>query len=165
MGLRGTYSALGDQREFHAGLAGHEPARRVFSQQPLGQVPPARALLSDGLASALLSFDDPTFLESNGKTRARQHARRHRHRLRRWRHHHRAHPRRASSTRIAGGNGHFRAGFYDKVYNIIDLYETALKPYGLATGMARAVTRVPVHAAPDLQRARVTVVVRCAPRR
>ena len=36
---------------------------------------------------------------------------------------------------IAGGNGHFRAGFYDTVYNIADVYETALKPYGLTTGI------------------------------
>jgi hypothetical protein len=36
---------------------------------------------------------------------------------------------------VAGGNGHFRPGFYDSVYNVVDLYETILKPYGLQTGM------------------------------
>jgi hypothetical protein len=85
-----------------------------------------------GLATALAAFDDANYLEANGKTVLDNtlvvlatdyggggtttghipegvfHA-------------------------IAGGNGHFRAGFYDKVYNIVDVYETALKPYGIPT--------------------------------
>jgi arylsulfatase A-like enzyme len=36
---------------------------------------------------------------------------------------------------VAGGNGHFRPGFYDTEYNIIDLYETVLRPYGINSGM------------------------------
>jgi hypothetical protein len=36
---------------------------------------------------------------------------------------------------IAGGNGHFKPGFYDDVYNFIDLYDTALSQYGIPSNM------------------------------
>jgi hypothetical protein len=86
------------------------------------------------LAGALMSFDDPNFLEANGKTvldntlvvvgtdyggggTSTGHI-----------------PEGVFHA-IAGGNGHFKPGFYDSVYNVIDVYETALKPYQLKTGM------------------------------
>jgi len=134
VGLRGTYSAMGDSVNFTQDLPGTSPHDLYFHNNRWDKCRLHAHYCVTGLASALASFDDPTFLEANGKTVLDNtlvllatdyggggtttghipegvfHA-------------------------IAGGNGHFRSGFYDKVYNIVDLYETALKPYGIATGI------------------------------
>ena len=134
VGLRGTYNAMGTSINFTQDLPGTSPHDAYFHNNLWDKCRMHAHFCVSGLASALKAFDDPTFLESNGKTLLDNtlvvmgtdyggggtttghnpdgvfHA-------------------------IAGGNGHFRAGFNDTVYNIADVYETALKPYGLATGI------------------------------
>jgi hypothetical protein len=134
VGLRGTYNALGQSVNFSQDLPGTSPHDAYFHNNRWDKCRLHAHYCNANLAKALLSFDDPNFLESNGKTVLDNtlvivgtdyggggdstghipegvfHA-------------------------VAGGNGHFKPGFYDKVYNIIDLYETALKPYGIPTGM------------------------------
>jgi hypothetical protein len=134
VGLRGTYNALGQSINFTADLQGTSPHDAYFHNNRWDKCRLHAHYCNANLAGALKSFDDPMFLESNGKTVLDNtlvilgtdyggggtttghnpdgvfHA-------------------------IVGGNGHFKPGFNDKVYNIIDLYETALKPYGIKTGM------------------------------
>jgi len=134
VGLRGTYSALGQSVNFSQDLPGTSPHDFYFHNNHWDKCRLHAHMCITALASALTAFDDPNYLEANGKTLLDNtlivlgtdyggggtttghipegvfHA-------------------------IAGGNGHFRSGFYDKVYNIADLYETALKPYGLVTGI------------------------------
>jgi hypothetical protein len=134
VGLRGTYSALGASVNFTADLQGTSPHDAYFHNNRWDKCRLHAHMCITALASALHAFDDANFLEANGKTLLDNtlvvlgtdyggggtttghnpdgvfHA-------------------------IAGGNGHFRAGFNDKVYNIADVYETAFKPYGLVTGI------------------------------
>lgn len=134
VGLRGTYSALGQSVNFTQDLPGTSPHDAYFHNNRWDKCRLHAHYCNANLAKALLAFDDPTYLESNGKTvldntlvvigtdyggggTSTGHI-----------------PEGVFHA-IAGGNGHFRPGFYDKVYNVIDLYETALKPYGIPTGM------------------------------
>jgi hypothetical protein len=134
VGLRGTYNALGQSVNFSQDLPGTSPHDAYFHNNQWDKCRLHAHYCNANLAKALLSFDDPNFLESNGKTvldntlvvigtdyggggTSTGHI-----------------PEGVFHA-IAGGNGHFRPGFYDKVYNVIDLYETALKPYGIPTGM------------------------------
>jgi hypothetical protein len=134
VGFRGTYNALGQSVNFSQDLPGTSPHDAYFHNNHWDKCRLHAHLCNANLAHALKSFDDPNFLESNGKTvldntlvvvgtdyggggTSTGHI-----------------PEGVFHA-IAGGNGHFKPGFYDKVYNVIDLYETALKPYGIATGM------------------------------
>ena len=131
VGLRGTYNAIGDSVNFSADLPGTSAHDAYFHNNRWDKCRMHAHYCQKALASALLSMDDPTYLEANGKTVL-------------------------DNTLVvigtdyggggtttghipegifhgvAGGNGHFRPGFND---NVIDLYETILKPYGLSTGM------------------------------
>ena len=134
VGLRGTYNALGTSINFTQDIEGTSPHDAYFHNNRWDKCRMHAHYCQTALASALRAFDDPNYLEANGKTvldntlvvmgtdyggggTSTGHI-----------------PEGVFHA-IAGGNGHFRAGFYDKVYNAIDLYETALKPYGLVTGM------------------------------
>jgi hypothetical protein len=136
VGLRGTYSALGDSVNFSADLPGTSAHDAYFHNNRWDKCRLHAHYCQKALASALLSMDDPNYLEANGKTVL-------------------------DNTLVvigtdyggggtstghipsglfhgvAGGNGHFRPGFNDEVYNIIDLYETVLMPYGISTGMGQ----------------------------
>lgn len=134
VGLRGTYSAIGDSVNFSQDLPGTSAHDAYFHNNRWDKCRLHAHYCQVALASALLSMDDPNYLEANGKTVLDNslvlvgtdyggggtstghipegifHA-------------------------VAGGNGHFRPGFYDTRYNIIDLYDTVLKPYGISSGM------------------------------
>jgi hypothetical protein len=134
VGFRGTYEALGESLNFSADLPGTSQHDLYFHNNQWNKVRLHQHFAQVNLAGVLQSFDDPNFLEANGKTvldntlvvvgtcyggggntighdpQGIFHA-------------------------IAGGNGHFKPGWYDDEYNAIDLYETALQPYGIATGM------------------------------
>jgi hypothetical protein len=134
VGFRGTYNALGQSVNFSQDLPGTSPHDAYFHNNKWDKCRLHAHLCNANLAAVLQMFDDSTYLESNGKTLLDNtlvvlgtdyggggtttghnpdgvfHA-------------------------IAGGNGHFKAGWYDKVYNIIDLYDTVLKPYGIASGI------------------------------
>ncbi len=136
VGLRGTYSALGESVNFSADLPGTSAHDAYFHNNRWDKCRLHAHYCQKALASALLSMDDPNYLEANGKTVL-------------------------DNTLVvigtdyggggtstghipsglfhgvAGGNGHFRPGFNDAVYNIIDLYETILMPYGISTGMGQ----------------------------
>lgn len=136
VGLRGTYSALGDSVNFSADLPGTSAHDAYFHNNRWDKCRLHAHYCQKALASALLSMDDPSYLEANGKTVLDNtlvvigtdyggggsstghipsglfHA-------------------------VAGGNGHFRPGFNDSVYNLIDLYDTVLKPYGISSGMGQ----------------------------
>jgi hypothetical protein len=134
VGFRGTYSALGQSINFSQDLPGTSPHDFYFHNNKWDKCRLHAHLCNSNLAGALTSLDDPNYLESNGKTVLDNtlivlgtdyggggtgtghnpdgvfHA-------------------------IVGGNGHFKPGWYDKVYNIADLYDTVLKPYGVASGI------------------------------
>lgn len=134
VGFRGTYSALGDSVNFSQDLPGTSPHDAYFHNNRWDKCRLHAHLCNSNLATVLHAFDDPDYLEANGKTVLDNtlvvigtdyggggtttghnpdgvfHA-------------------------IAGGNGHFRPGWYDSVYNVIDLYDTVLKPYNIASGM------------------------------
>lgn len=134
VGFRGQYSALGSTIDFSADLPGTSAHDAYFHNNRWDRVRLHQHFAQVNLAGVLQSFDDPEFLEANGKTVLDNtlvvmgtcyggggtttghipegvfHA-------------------------IAGGNGHFKPGFYDRVYNVIDLYHTALQPYGVASEM------------------------------
>ena len=134
VGFRGTYSALGDSVNFSQDLPGTSPHDYYFHNNRWDKCRLHAHFCNANLASALLSFDDPNYLESNGKTvldntlvvvgtdygggGATT-----------------GHNPDGIFHAVAGGNGHFRPGFYDDVYNVIDLYDTVLKPYQIASGM------------------------------
>jgi hypothetical protein len=134
VGLRGTYNALGDSVNFTQDLPGTSPHDAYFHNNRWDKCRLHAHYCVSNIAGALKSFDDPMYLEANGKSvldntlvvvgtdyggggNTTGHI-----------------PEGVFHA-IAGGNGHFKPGFYDKVYNIIDLYETAMKPYGIPTGM------------------------------
>ncbi|HEX5098487.1 MAG TPA: DUF1552 domain-containing protein [Polyangiaceae bacterium] len=136
VGFRGTYNALGGSLNFSQDLPGTSPHDFYFHNNKWDKCRLHAHLCNTNLATALQAMDDPNYLESNGKTLLDNtlvvlgtdyggggtgtghnpdgifHA-------------------------LVGGNGHFKPGWYDKVYNIIDLYDTALKPYGVASGMGQ----------------------------
>lgn len=134
VGFRGTYNALGESLNFSQDLPGTSTHDAYFHNNQWNKVRLHQHFASVNIAGVLQSFDDATYLEANGKTvldntlvvvgtdyggggNTIGHE-----------------PSGAFHA-IAGGNGHFKAGWYDTEYNIIDLYETVLQPYGIATGM------------------------------
>jgi hypothetical protein len=134
VGLRGTYSAMGESVNFTQDLPGTSPHDAYFHNNRWDKCRLHAHYCLSNLAGVLGSFDDPAYLEANGKTvldntlvvigtdyggggNSTGHI-----------------PEGVFHA-IAGGNGHFKPGFYDTVYNVIDVYETALKPYQLKTGM------------------------------
>jgi hypothetical protein len=134
VGLRGTYNALGQSVNFTQDLQGTSPHDAYFHNNRWDKCRLHAHYCISNLASALLSFDDPNYLEANGKTvldntlvvvgtdyggggTTTGHV-----------------PEGVFHA-VAGGHGHFRPGFYDNVYNVIDLYDTVLKPYQIASGM------------------------------
>jgi hypothetical protein len=97
----------------------------LFHRQRLPEIARYQHFCMSGLASALAAFDDPLFVEANGKTVLDNtlvvigteygldhgltgvfHA-------------------------LAGGHGHFKPGFFAEQANVIDFYDTLLKPYGI----------------------------------
>jgi hypothetical protein len=134
VGLRGTYSAMGASVNFTADLPGTSPHDAYFHNNRWDKCKLHAHYCISNIVGALMAFDDPNFLEANGKTVLDNtlvivgtdyggggtttghipegvfHA-------------------------ICGGNGHFKPGWDDQAHNIIDVYETALAPYGLKTGM------------------------------
>lgn len=136
VGFRGTYDALGSSVNFSSDLPGTSAHDAYFHNNRWDRVRLHQHMAQVNIAYALQALDNPDLLEANGKTVLDNtlvivgtgyggggtttghnpdgvfHA-------------------------IAGGNGHFRPGFYDEVYNIIDLYDTVLKPYGIASGMGQ----------------------------
>lgn len=134
VGFRGTYSALGQSVNFSQDLPGTSPHDAYFHNNRWDKCRLHAHLCNASLASALLSLDDPNYLEANGKTvldntlvvvgtdyggggTSTGHI-----------------PEGVFHA-VAGGHGHFKPGWYDKVYNIIDFYDTVLKPYGIPSGM------------------------------
>ncbi len=134
VGLRGTYNAMGDSVNFSQDLPGTSAHDAYFHNNRWDKCRMHAHYCNANLACALLAMDDPNYLEANGKTvldntlviigtdyggggTSTGHI-----------------PEGVFHA-VAGGNGHFRPGFNDKVYNVVDLYETILKPYGLSTGM------------------------------
>ncbi len=131
---RGTYRALGSSIDFSADLPGTTPHDLYFHNNQWEKARLTQHLAQANIAYALSALDDPNYLEANGKTvldntlvvvgtdyggggNSTGHI-----------------PEGVFHA-VAGGNGHFRPGFYDRVYNIIDLYETVLRPYGIESGM------------------------------
>ncbi|HEY6722944.1 MAG TPA: DUF1552 domain-containing protein [Polyangiaceae bacterium] len=134
VGFRGTYNALGDSVNFSQDLPGTSPHDAYFHNNRWDKCRLHAHLCNANLAGVLQAFDDPNYLEANGKTvldntlvvvgtdygggGATT-----------------GHNPDGVFHAIAGGNGHFRPGWYDSVYNVIDLYDTVLKPYNIASGM------------------------------
>ena len=134
VGLRGTYNSNVGTLEFNKDLPGTSAHDAYFHKNLWDKCKVHAHYCQTALASALIAMDNPDYLESNGKTVLDNslvilgtdyggggstighqpegvfHA-------------------------IAGGNGHFKPGFYDTQHNVIDVYEAALKPYNLTTDM------------------------------
>lgn len=134
VGFRGTYDALGERIDFSRDLPGTSAHDAYFHNNRWDRVRLHQHLAQANLAKVLGALDNPDYLESNGKTVLDNtlvvmgtcyggggtttghipsgvfHA-------------------------IAGGNGHFKPGFYDTVYNFIDLYDTVLGAYGIESNM------------------------------
>jgi hypothetical protein len=134
VGFRGQYNALGQTLDFTRDLPGTSSHDLYFHGNQWDKVRLHQHFAQANLAKVLDAFDDPLYLEANGKTLLDNtllvlgtcyggggtttghvpegvfHA-------------------------VAGGNGHFKPGFYDTVYNFIDLYDTILAPYGIASNM------------------------------
>lgn len=101
----------------------------IFHRARLPQVAMYQHYCMTGLASALRAFDDPLFVEANGRTVldntlvviGTEYGNDH------------------SPTdvfhAIAGGHGHFKSGFNQTPANVIDFYDTILRPYGVASGI------------------------------
>jgi hypothetical protein len=134
VGFRGTYEALGQSLDFSRDLPGTSSHDLYFHNNQWDKARLHQHFAQKNLAGVLQSFDDPNNLEANGKTvlentlvlvgtdyggggNSTGHI-----------------PQGVFHA-VAGGNGHFKPGFYDTEYNIIDLYETVLAPYGLKSGM------------------------------
>jgi hypothetical protein len=99
----------------------------LFHRQRLPQIAQYQHFAMSGIASALAAFDDPSFLEANGKTVldntlvviGTEYGL--------------DHGLNGVFHAVAGGHGHFKAGFFPQQANVIDLYDTLLKPYGIAS--------------------------------
>jgi hypothetical protein len=126
----GTYSgnAVGSI-DFSLETATDSIHNELFHRQRLPEIARYQHFCMSGLASALAAFDDPMFVEANGKTVLDNtlvvigteygldhgltgvfHA-------------------------LAGGHGHFKPGFFTEQANVIDFYDTLLKPYGIQSGI------------------------------
>ena len=122
----GTYTgqAVGSI-DFGAETATDSIHNELFHRQRLPEIARYQHFCMSGLASALSAFDDPLFAEANGKTVLDNtlvvigteygldhgltgvfHA-------------------------LAGGHGHFKPGFFSEQANVIDFYDTLLRPYGI----------------------------------
>ena len=126
----GTYTgAAVGSIDFGVETATDSIHNELFHRQRLTQIAQYQHFCMSGVARALSAFDDPLFLEANGKTVLDNtlvvigteygldhglsgvfHA-------------------------VAGGHGHFKAGFFPQPANVIDLYDTLLKPYGVHSGI------------------------------
>jgi len=101
----------------------------LFHRQRLTQIAQYQHYCMSGLASALTALDDPLFLESNGKTildntlvvLGTEYGL--------------DHGLSGVFHAVAGGHGHFKSGFFQDQANVIDLYDTLLKPYGIRSGI------------------------------
>lgn len=115
--------------DFDAETASDSIHNELFHRQRLPQIAQYQHFCMSGVASALAAFDDPLFLEPNGKTLLDNtlvvigteygldhglsgvfHA-------------------------VAGGHGHFKSGFFPQPANVIDFYDTLLRPYGIQSGI------------------------------
>jgi len=128
--FKGTYTgAAVGSIDFDLETATDSIHNELFHRQRLPQIAQYQHFCMSGVAQALSAFDDPLFLEANGKTVLDNtlvvigteygldhglsgvfHA-------------------------VAGGHGHFKAGFFPQPANVIDLYDTLLKPYGVHSGI------------------------------
>jgi Protein of unknown function (DUF1552) len=134
VGFRGTYNALGGSIDFSKDLPGTSSHDAYFHNNRWDRVRLHQHMAQTNLAAVLAALDNQEYLEANGKsvldntlvvigtcyggggTTT-------------------GHIPEGVFHAIAGGNGHFKPGFNDNVYNVIDLYHTALSPYGIASGM------------------------------
>ncbi len=149
VGFRGRYDALGQSLNFSADLPGTSSHDAYFHNNQWNKVRLHQHFAQANLAGVLRSFDNPEFTEANGKTvldntlvligtcyggggNTTGHI-----------------PEGVFHA-VAGGNGHFRPGFYDTEYNVIDLYNTVLKPYGIDSNMGRGNHPTYRHAAREI---------------
>lgn len=128
--LKGEYTAgtLGTI-DFDVETATDSIHNELFHRQRLPEIARYQHFCMSGLASALAAFDDPLFVEANGKTVLDNtlvvigteygldhglsgvfHA-------------------------VAGGHGHFKSGFFPQPANVIDFYDTLLRPYSIESGI------------------------------
>lgn len=115
--------------DFDVETAADSIHNELFHRQRLPEIAQYQHFAMSGVARALAAFDDPLFLEANGKTVLDNtlvvigteygldhglsgvfHA-------------------------VAGGHGHFKSGFFHEQANVIDLYDTLLKPYGIVSNI------------------------------
>jgi hypothetical protein len=128
--FKGTYTGASvGSIDFDLETASDSIHNELFHRQRLPQIAQYQHFCMSGVAKALSAFDDSLFLEANGKTVLDNtlvligteygldhglsgvfHA-------------------------VAGGHGHFKAGFFPQPANVIDLYDTLLKPYGVRSGI------------------------------
>lgn len=134
VGFRGQYNALGETLDFSRDLPGTSSHDNYFHGNQWQKVRLHQHFAQVNLAKVLAAFDDPLYLEANGKTvldntllvlgtcygGGGQTT---------------GHIPEGVFHAVAGGNGYFKPGFYDTVYNFIDLYDTILAPYGIASNM------------------------------
>jgi hypothetical protein len=126
----GTYTANAvGSIDFSVETATDSIHNELFHRQRLPEIARYQHFCMSGLAGALAAFDDPRFVEANGKTVLDNtlvvigteygldhgltgvfHA-------------------------LAGGHGHFKPGFFTEQANVIDFYDTLLKPYGIQSGI------------------------------
>ncbi|MDX2054656.1 MAG: DUF1552 domain-containing protein [Polyangiaceae bacterium] len=107
----------------------------LFHRQRLPQIAQYQHYCMSGVARALAAFDDPMFTESNGKTLLDNTL------LVLGTEYGLDHGLTGVFHAVAGGHGHFKSGFFPEQANVIDLYDTLLKPYGV---QSRIGTRHPV---------------------
>ncbi len=101
----------------------------VFHKGRLDKVAQYQHFAMSGLASALAAFDDPTFLEANGKTVLDNTL------VAIGTEYGNDHETTSVFHAIAGGHGHFKSGYFADEANVIDLYHTLLMPYGVDSGI------------------------------
>ena len=101
----------------------------LFHRQRLPEIAQYQHYSMSGVARALATFDDPLFLEANGKTLLDNTL------LVIGTEYGLDHGLSGVFHAIAGGHGHFKSGFFSQQANVIDLYDTLLKPYGIQSGI------------------------------
>jgi hypothetical protein len=111
--------------DFSAETAFDSIHNELFHRQRLPEIARYQHFCMSGVASALAAFDNPLFVEENGKTVldntlvviGTEYGL--------------DHELSGVFHAVAGGHGHFKAGFFPQQANVIDLYDTLLKPYGV----------------------------------
>lgn len=101
----------------------------LFHRQRLPEIAQYQHFCMSGVASALAAFDDPLFVEANGKTVldntlvviGTEYGM--------------DHGLSGVFHAVAGGHGHFKSGFFPDAANVIDFYDTLLLPYGIVSGI------------------------------